>query len=171
MPQAVPIPGSSRSRLIEVAIKHFQARGYEGVSVVEMAEEAGVTTGSLYHHFGSKRGLYGAIREEMEKRMTERMEGAAAAVGGGRPGIKAALEVSFDAAVRFGVTRILAEPHPEGSPDPVVDLLGDLLTVLVPKSGTASIPLAAAWRGALMAVADGTEARSVRAGLSWVLSP
>jgi AcrR family transcriptional regulator len=40
-----------------------------------------VTTGSLYHHFESKIGLYLVVREEMEQRVVDRMTGAAAVAG------------------------------------------------------------------------------------------
>jgi len=162
----VPVPGSAKARLITAGIAHFQADGYEKASVVEMAHDAGVTTGSLYHHFGSKLGLYRVIRGEMERRMTERMEGAAAAVGGGRSGVRIALEVSFDAAIRFGVTRILAEGPPEEWPDPIAETVEHL----IPGKAIAAQCVAAAWRGALMAVANGSSPKAARSGLVWVLA-
>ena len=57
MREWVPIPGSAKARLIEAAIHQFELNGYEAVNVVDLAGKAGVTTGSLYHHFGSKLGL------------------------------------------------------------------------------------------------------------------
>jgi AcrR family transcriptional regulator len=162
----IPIPGSARARLIAAGIGHFQADGYEKASVVEMADEAGVTTGSLYHHFGSKLGLYRVIRGEMERRMTERMEGAVAAVGGGRDGVRIALEVSFDAAIRFGVTRILAEGPPEEWPDPIAETVERM----IPGNAIAAKCVVAAWRGALMAVANGSSPKAARSGLAWVLA-
>ena len=108
MPYPVPIPGSAQARLIEAAIRRFESEGRDAVNVMDVARDAGVTTGSLYHHFGSKEGLYVVIRDEMERRMTERMEGAAAAMGSaGRGAVTASLLVAFDAALRFGVARIL----------------------------------------------------------------
>jgi len=164
---AIPIPGSARARLLEAGIAQFQERGYDQANVLVIAELAGVTTGSLYHHFKSKLGLYVEIRDEMEKRMTERMEGAAAALGGtGRLVVQAALEVAFDAAVRFGVTRILAEPRPDHALDPIAAALAHAL----PRAArSAAGMLAAAWRGALLAVADGVSPQVARAGLRWVL--
>ncbi len=165
----IPIPGTAKSRLIDTAIAHFEASGYDGVSVVDLAAEAGVTTGSLYHHFQSKLGLFLVIRDEMDKRMFERMEGAAAAVGGrGRPAVRAALLVSFDAAVRFGVARILSEPRPDESPD----VIADVLRRMVPRrsAATTAAVLAASWRAALASVAGGTSAASARGGLEWVLA-
>lgn len=164
----IPIPGSARARLLEVGVVRFQELGYERANVADIARDAGVTTGSLYHHFKHKLGLYVVIRDEMETRMTERMEGAAAALGGaGRPAVQAALEVAFDAAVRFGVTRILAEPLPDQMPDTIANLLGELL----PRSARpASTMLAAAWRCSLLAVADGAPPAASKAGMRWVLN-
>lgn len=165
---AIPIPGSARARLLEAAITRFQEVGYEQASVVEIAKDAGVTTGSLYHHFKNKLGLYVVIRDEMETRMTERMEGAAAALGGeGRPAVQAGLEVAFDAAVRFGVTRILGELRPDEKPDTIARLLEDLL----PRSARpAAAMLSAAWRAALLEVADGVPAAAAKEGMHWVLN-
>lgn len=166
MPHPIPVPGSARARLIAAGIAHFQAEGYERASVVAIADDAAVTTGSLYHHFGSKLVLYRVIREEMERRMTERMEGAVAAVGGGRDGVRIALEVSFDAAIRFGVTRILAEPSPGEWPDPVAGTVEHL----IPGNSIAAQCVVAAWRGALLAVANGSSPEAARSGLVWVLA-
>jgi AcrR family transcriptional regulator len=166
VPHPIPIPGSARARLITAGIAHFQSDGYEGASVVEMANEAGVTTGSLYHHFGSKLGLYRVIRGEMERRITERMEGAMAAIGGGRDGVRVAMEISFDAAVRFGATRILAEAPPEEWPDPVAETVERM----IPGNAIAAQCVVAAWRGALLAVANGSSPQAARSGLAWVLA-
>jgi AcrR family transcriptional regulator len=159
----IPVPGTAKARLIEAGVHLFEVDGFEAANVVELASKAGLTTGALYHHFGSKLGLYLVIREEMEKRITERMEGAAAAAE--RP-VPAALLVAFDAAVRFGVCRILGEPPPVDRDDPVRAVLRPLLPKrLAPAAGI----LAAAWRAALVAVADGTTAASARSSLGYLL--
>ena len=167
MREWIPIPGTAKARLVAAAIRQFEALGFDGVNVVDLAAEAGVTTGSLYHHFTSKLGIYLVVRDEMEKRMVERMEGAAAAVGGtGRAAARAALLVSFDAAVRFGVTRILSEPRPDAAADAIERVLRGLLPRRV---RAAASMLAAGWRAALAAVADGATPASARAGLVWLL--
>ena len=132
MPYPVPIPGSAPARLIEAAMRRFESEGRDAVNVMDVARDAGVTTGSLYHHFGSKEGLYVVIREEMERRMTERMEGAAAAVGStGRGAVATSLLVAFDAALRFGVARILSEP----ALDPEGDAISLAIVPLLPPEG------------------------------------
>lgn len=167
MPYPVTPPGSTRRRLLDAAISQFEEAGFEATTVTDISVRAGVTTGALYHHFGSKLGLYLVIREEMERRMTERMEGAAAAMGEGRAGVIAALVVSFDAAVRFGASRILAEDPPMGAVDPI---RATVLSML-PEHPVAADCLVSAWRTALMDVAVGATAESARSGLLWVLEP
>jgi AcrR family transcriptional regulator len=163
----IPIPGTAKERLVKAAIHQFEMAGYEAVNVTELASKAGVTTGSLYHHFGSKFGLYLVVRDEMEWRIVERMQGAAAASPG--PGAaRAALLVAFDAAVRFGVCRILAEPVPVGRDDPVEATLRSLMP---PRLDAAGAILAAAWRAALLAVAQGTTNATARASLDHLLRP
>jgi AcrR family transcriptional regulator len=163
MREWVPVPGTAKARLVEAAIHHFETAGYDGVNVTELAAKADVTTGSLYHHFESKLGLYLVVREEMERRVVDRMTGAAAASD--QP-VSAALLVAFDAAVHFGVCRILAEPLPVPREDPIADTLRSLL----PKRlRVAPAIFAAAWRAALRSVADGVPSTTARASLSYLL--
>lgn len=163
MREWIPVPGSAKARLIDAAIHQFEMAGYEAANVTELAAKASVTTGSLYHHFDSKLGLYLVVRTEMERRITDRMVGAAAA---GDSPVRAALLVAFDAAVHFGVCRILAETVPVDRADPVAAELDLLLPEGLPAGGAV---LAAAWRAALLAVADGMPAAPARESLAFVL--
>ncbi|MBN1243554.1 MAG: TetR/AcrR family transcriptional regulator [Spirochaetales bacterium] len=52
---------STRDLILANAARLFAARGYDAVSVGELVEAAGVTKPSLYHWFGSKRGLLDAL--------------------------------------------------------------------------------------------------------------
>jgi AcrR family transcriptional regulator len=53
----------SKERLLEEALRLFALKSYEAVGVQEIVVAAGVTKPSLYHHFGSKRGLLDALLE------------------------------------------------------------------------------------------------------------
>ncbi len=58
---------SNREVLLERALALFAERGYDAVGVQEICEAAGVTKPTLYHYFGSKRGLLEMlIRERYE---------------------------------------------------------------------------------------------------------
>jgi AcrR family transcriptional regulator len=161
----IPVSSSAKGRLALRALEDFGRRSFEQVSVAELAAAAGVTTGSLYHHFGSKIGLYGFVRAEAEQRLLDRMEGAAAARGDDGPTgtVQSALLVGFDFAVSQGFPRLLGESHPAGDADPVADLLAQ-----ISDGGRTPIGrmLAAAWRAALLAVAEGAPPERARAGLA-----
>ncbi|WP_166354936.1 TetR/AcrR family transcriptional regulator [Phytoactinopolyspora limicola] len=168
MREGIPIPGSAKARLIESTLHHVERVGFEAMSVADVATKAGVTTGSLYHHFGSKLGLYLVVRGDMERRITDRMEGAAASVSadGSTSGVRAALMVAFDAAVRFDACRLLGEPLPAGATDSIEATLRPMLPSTL---GDAAPVLVAALRAALLCVADGSTAESARAGLAFVV--
>jgi AcrR family transcriptional regulator len=160
MREWVPVPSSARGRLAAEALTAFGEHGYEGVAVGQLARAAGVTTGSLYHHFGSKLGLYAVVRQEVERRVLDRMEGAAAAVGRSAPSaVAAALQVGFDYVTGHAFARLLSEPDPGGGEDPIEALLVRL------DGDPRGRLLAAAWRAALAAAASGTSPRRCRTAL------
>lgn len=51
-------------RLRSVARALFAERGFADVSVEQVAAEAGVTRGAIYHHFGSKHGVFEAVLDD-----------------------------------------------------------------------------------------------------------
>lgn len=57
---------ATRSQLIAVATRMFAERGYEDTSIEAVLRAAGVSRGSLYHHFASKEALFEAVAEDVE---------------------------------------------------------------------------------------------------------
>jgi AcrR family transcriptional regulator len=57
---------ATRAALIEEARNQFASSGYQGAELGRIAAAAGVTTGAIYHHFGSKLGLFQAVAESLE---------------------------------------------------------------------------------------------------------
>jgi AcrR family transcriptional regulator len=163
MRQWIPVSTSPKGRLALAAVKAFGARPFDEVTVGELSAAANVTTGALYHHFGSKLGLYAFVRDDVERRLLDRMGGAVAAAGDDRAAaVKGALIVGLDFAVREGFTHILGDP-PAGSGN---DRLAELLTAsLAPATPVLGRVLAAAWRAALAAVAEGVDPEEARAAL------
>jgi AcrR family transcriptional regulator len=84
---------ASRVKILDVAQKLFARRGFEGVSIRDLAQALGMTTASLYYHFPSKEEIFVAVhgrsleavqREVMDaiaglKDPWDRLEAAAAA--------------------------------------------------------------------------------------------
>jgi AcrR family transcriptional regulator len=164
MPEWVPVSTSSRGRLAEAALSAFGTHAFDEVGVVDLARSADTTTGSLYHHFGSKLGLYAFVREDVERRVLDRMQGAAAAVEGtGGERVSAALLVAYDYAVESGFARLLATPLASRPEDP---LQGMITTVFHEGDGPYGDVLIAAWRAALDFVIRGGDAAAARRALA-----
>jgi AcrR family transcriptional regulator len=54
---------TARARIRDAAIDLFADRGIEGATIRDIAQKAGVSSGLLRHHFGSKEGLRDACDE------------------------------------------------------------------------------------------------------------
>ncbi|WP_099023044.1 TetR/AcrR family transcriptional regulator [Mycolicibacterium palauense] len=61
--------GSGRDRLLDVARAEFGRSGFAATSVDDLARTAGVTTPTLYHHFGNKTGLFVAVGQDTYQRI------------------------------------------------------------------------------------------------------
>lgn len=62
------------SKLKEVARKHFTVHGYAATVLDEIVKDAKLTRGAVYHHFGSKKGLFLAVLESVQSEVAERVE-------------------------------------------------------------------------------------------------
>jgi AcrR family transcriptional regulator len=62
---------TARARIREAAIDLFAERGIATATIRDIAERAGVSSGLLRHHFGSKEGLRDACDEYAMAKMTE----------------------------------------------------------------------------------------------------
>ncbi len=78
MREWIPVSSSPKGRLALQALREYGRRRSDVVTVGEIAAEAGVTTGPLYHHFRNELGLYTFVRDDVERRLIDRMQGAAA---------------------------------------------------------------------------------------------
>jgi len=90
--------GDLRAALVEVGLRLLAERDVEGVSLREMAREAGVSATSVYRHFPDKAALMRALaREGLDRLATAQRdassgkEGAAAFAATGRAYVRFAL--------------------------------------------------------------------------------
>jgi AcrR family transcriptional regulator len=58
--------------ILAVARDRFGRQGFESTGLEEIAAESRVTTGAIYHHFGSKQGLFRAVAEQIEGELLAR---------------------------------------------------------------------------------------------------
>ena len=167
VPEWIPTRSSAKGRLVLAALDQFAVLDYDDVGVGELSAAAGVTTGSLYHHFGNKLGLYDVVRTDVERRVLDRLHGAVAAWPDDPPAhaANAALLVVFDFLVGQSFARLLAGSHPGRSSDPIESYVAS-----VADEGGLPIGavLVAGWRAALRAVVDGVDADRARAALATI---
>lgn len=64
-------PPSGKQRILEAAERLFARSGFLDVSAAEIAREAGVAHGLLFHHFGSMEDLYAEVSRVAAQRMDE----------------------------------------------------------------------------------------------------
>ena len=57
-------PAEKQELLLEAARKLFAEQGFDGTSTLQVAKAAGVSEGTLFHHFGSKKGLFLAVAQQ-----------------------------------------------------------------------------------------------------------
>jgi AcrR family transcriptional regulator len=164
MPEWIPSESSSKGRLVLRAVDAFSAEPFDDVNVVALCAAADVTTGTLYHHFGTKLGLYEVVRLEVERRTADRIAGALAARADDSPAVavRAALLVAFDYVVGAGRVRLMGAPVPRGHDD---GLEAAVRSALDPQSAVAKVWLAA-WRAALMCTLDGHSVEAARSALA-----
>lgn len=69
---------ATRHRVLRVAAALFRSRGYAGVSMRAIAQDAGMTAGSLYHHFASKEEIVLEVLDRGHVAVHQRVEAALA---------------------------------------------------------------------------------------------
>src|SRR5690348_6847845 len=96
-----------RRALLDAGRALFAQCGYADVGIGEIARQAGATTGAVYHHFGSKAGLFRAVYDELVAGTAQRI--AAARRNNPAPNLIADCEVYLDACADPAFFRITAD--------------------------------------------------------------
>ncbi|MDH6136367.1 AcrR family transcriptional regulator [Kitasatospora sp. MAA4] len=65
-----------REQLLDIGRSVFAERGYDGTSVEEIAERAGVSKPVVYEHFGGKEGLYAVVVDREMQLLLDMVTGA-----------------------------------------------------------------------------------------------
>ncbi len=71
----------TRLQVLDSACKLFGGKGYDKLSLDEIAADCGLTTRPIYHYFGNKKALFAAVNDCMEQRIIERMAPGSDALG------------------------------------------------------------------------------------------
>lgn len=98
---------ATRTALLAAAYELFALRGYAATSLDDVANQAGVTKGGLYHHFAGKGELFEAVFEQQQIRLAELGVRAYVAKRDQRAGLFEACRSFLESALDPGVQRIL----------------------------------------------------------------
>ncbi len=64
----------TQDRLVDAARRLFEDKGYADTSIDDIARDAGVTRGAVYHHFGGKRPLFRAVIEDIQDELAAHVD-------------------------------------------------------------------------------------------------
>ena len=68
---------ATRSALLDSAARLFAEKGFTATSLDEVAADARVTKGAVYHHFSNKQALFAAVADLVEAGVAEELVAAA----------------------------------------------------------------------------------------------
>jgi AcrR family transcriptional regulator len=112
--------GDTRRRILDIARAAFATGGYNASTNRELAADAGITAGALYHYFGSKLDLYAAVHDDVQGRIYVMFNDAADRAEGFLGKFEAVLDTAHQMnrqdptlAAFVGVVRADMRRHPE----------------------------------------------------------
>lgn len=88
---------SRRDELLDLAARMFAERGFRATTVRDIADAAGILSGSLYHHFDSKESMVDEILTRFQEELFGRYEEIVAEGKGPRQTLEAVVVASFEA--------------------------------------------------------------------------
>ena len=133
------LPHDTRSRLIESAIIHFAAKGFDGAGIREIAKSANANSALVAYHFCGKEGLYLEALKAIFSRKVSAVSRLAGIPPAGSPGAREAALQGFQDYLRAFLTELMSC---DGS-DPVDEAAMVLMAreMQSPRPATASLHL------------------------------
>ena len=86
-----------RSELLAIAAGLFASKGFKNTTVRDIADAAGILSGSLYHHFDSKESMVDEILSTFQDELFGRYDAILLSDDDARTKLEQAVEVSFAA--------------------------------------------------------------------------
>jgi 3-oxoacyl-[acyl-carrier protein] reductase len=90
-----------RSQIVEGAIKVFTAKGFNAGTVREIAEEAGLTIGSLYNYIGSKEDIIYIVYDYITRILRKEVKQAIAGISDPKERLKLALRQNMNSIYQY----------------------------------------------------------------------
>ncbi|MDP3968140.1 MAG: TetR/AcrR family transcriptional regulator [Nocardioides sp.] len=95
---AAPVPAPSRrAELLRIAADLFAERGYKTTTVRDIADAAGILSGSLYHHFDSKESMVDEILSTFQAGLFAEYDAVIASEDDVRTKLERLVHISFAA--------------------------------------------------------------------------
>ena len=94
---AAAAPPTRRSELLAIAAKLFADRGFKNTTVRDIADAAGILSGSLYHHFDSKESMVDELLDSFQTSLWKEYDAIEASDRTPREKLEAVVRASFDA--------------------------------------------------------------------------
>ncbi len=86
-----------RDELLQIAADLFATKGFKNTTVRDIADSAGILSGSLYHHFDSKESMVDEILSSFQDELFGKYAAIVAGDDDPRAKLEAAVRVSFEA--------------------------------------------------------------------------
>lgn len=140
----------TREALLTAAKAQFMERGFAGTALSQVAADAQVTRGAVYHHFKDKRDLFAAVFERTEAEKMEIVREAYLAhedaVAGAFAAISAYLDHGLDAeyaelVLRQGPIALGWESWTDSQGEYAAGLLRQIITSLMSSGRVVSLPI------------------------------
>lgn len=102
------LPPDTRTRLIESAIQHFAAKGFDGAGIRDIAKSANANSALVAYHFCGKEGLYLEVLKAIFARKPCAVVELAALPPAGAPGARKAALQGFQNYIRALFEELMA---------------------------------------------------------------
>jgi AcrR family transcriptional regulator len=86
-----------RQELLAIAAQLFAERGFKNTTVRDIADAAGILSGSLYHHFDSKESIVDELLDTFQQSLWQQYDAIEASELSPRQKLEAVVRISFDA--------------------------------------------------------------------------
>src|ERR1700709_786186 len=86
-----------RDELLDIAAKLFAERGFKNTTVRDIADAAGILSGSLYHHFDSKEAMVDELLDSFQTALWEEYDAIESSDRSPKEKLEAVVHASFDA--------------------------------------------------------------------------
>jgi TetR/AcrR family transcriptional regulator, cholesterol catabolism regulator len=97
MPKDTHASATRRDELLEIAAELFAEKGFKNTTVRDIADAAGILSGSLYHHFDSKESMVDEILQTFQTELFAAYDEVIASDADARTKIERAVRLSFEA--------------------------------------------------------------------------